>query len=970
MKKWLLLLIGFFSHNTQAQTGTCIHYGIADGLNTHMFYSVTQDTDGFIWIASNAGAYRFDGSRFIHYSVADGLPDNEILNVFPDKDGNIWFFGFNGKIGYYRQGRFFHPGNHPVLANAILRDIPVRFYEGNNHVIHIQSERGTDLLISMVAGHAASIRRRNHTTAYWENGADRYTNYWGIIYKNGTPACRLPIEDPTNISTITGNEFHLISRQGIYTYRQDSLQLLYPWPHTHAYPLRIFVPQPGKTFVVDRQGKIMALIKEGGHYTLSHRYTAVHAPSRIFIDRDNGVWITSLTYGLYYYPHEQSSYYQPAQRAPLPGDNITSLSLSKDRVFAGYVSGAVISVAKDLSSQSVFRSAADRKYEPVRQLLFMPAMKKLVVTDNRSIDIIPANGSRSSNRQISMLSIKDISADKKGGLLVVSNNLIMKLFTGGKDSAVFVKSINRNYAASADTFSGNIWYSTREGLQQLGKTAIRLKPHPFLRERIRYIMVMNRHLVLGTENEGIALMDRTGSIVQVITPALLRNEIVTQIKVEKETLWVGGSAGISVFSYDHDTLRRTCRIDHNSQLLSDQVQGFGLDDSFLYVAGPHELQRLDRRSLQQNIAIPRLFIDAVSYGNTTVLRPGNTLHLPANTHEIRLHCAALEFANTAKAQFAYRFGQGGGLVELNDPVFTVPLGMEGQADLFLRCRKGDSEWSAETHIHLDIAIPWYRRTWVLALLCCAFTLLAARCVAFFAGRARRRQSREKEMKQQMALLEMRALQSMMNPHFIFNALNSIQYFLHEQNVRKVNKYLSAFAFLVRSSLNNNKETLIPLRTELAYIRNYLELEQLRLEKKLHFEFDIDARIDQDEVCIPVMLLQPLIENAIIHGIRGMEDGGHIKISIFLQQQELFIEVQDNGTGLRHTAPRPEWHKSMGLETIRHRLQLLSDIHGTPYSFDLKDNKASGRGDRGVTALLKLPLQLKPQSAVQPGAAIQ
>ncbi|MEO0896994.1 MAG: histidine kinase [Bacteroidota bacterium] len=197
-------------------------------------------------------------------------------------------------------------------------------------------------------------------------------------------------------------------------------------------------------------------------------------------------------------------------------------------------------------------------------------------------------------------------------------------------------------------------------------------------------------------------------------------------------------------------------------------------------------------------------------------------------------------------------------------------------------------------------------------------------------------AKEKELqttalKQQLGEMEMKALRSQMNPHFVFNCLNSINQLILAGNIQLSTTYLSKFAKLLRQVLENSEKDLIPLEDELNMLGNYIELEKLRFEHKFHFRQEISDQVDLWETLVPPLILQPLVENAIWHGLLQQDTEGEINLGIV--EEETFVKcvITDNGVGRDHKNTSSEGpsgkKKSFGLSLTRDRLKHIKNDHG-------------------------------------------
>ena len=186
----------------------------------------------------------------------------------------------------------------------------------------------------------------------------------------------------------------------------------------------------------------------------------------------------------------------------------------------------------------------------------------------------------------------------------------------------------------------------------------------------------------------------------------------------------------------------------------------------------------------------------------------------------------------------------------------------------------------------------------------------------------RRMKYAHSLETQIVQLEKSALQAQMNPHFIFNCLNSIQSYIAKNEARTAMDYLSKFARLVRNTLNASKAKTISLNEEIEMLHQYIQLEQLRFKDRFEYEILCKESMDQEEIEIPPMLIQPFIENSIIHGFKGIDRKGKIIISFNLQDPDLLVTIVDNGVGY-HPEKSKENHKSLAMSITNQRLSLLN-----------------------------------------------
>lgn len=211
-------------------------------------------------------------------------------------------------------------------------------------------------------------------------------------------------------------------------------------------------------------------------------------------------------------------------------------------------------------------------------------------------------------------------------------------------------------------------------------------------------------------------------------------------------------------------------------------------------------------------------------------------------------------------------------------------------------------------------------------------------------------------------LEQKQLRAQMNPHFIFNCLNSIQHFIVANDVKNANKYLSGFALLMRQTLENSKLGAITLANELAYLQNYLSLEMMRFEDKFAYEIICDTDINPATIEIPSMIIQPFVENAVKHGVCYLTNKqGKLTIRFYTKDSALYCKIDDNGIGrdasqkLKTEAGRI--YKSQGMELTRKRLDLISKKNRADYEIAITDKTNDLHESEGTTITIKLPTNL-------------
>jgi len=206
------------------------------------------------------------------------------------------------------------------------------------------------------------------------------------------------------------------------------------------------------------------------------------------------------------------------------------------------------------------------------------------------------------------------------------------------------------------------------------------------------------------------------------------------------------------------------------------------------------------------------------------------------------------------------------------------------------------------------------------------------------------------------LLALKSLRSQMNPHFIFNALNSVNHFISQNDERTANKFLSEFSRLMRLVLENSQEDFISLQKEEEIISLYVKLEHYRFRDKFDYQIHLDENLNKETLELPPMLIQPYIENAVWHGLRYKESKGNLNVNIGKDSHGLKVEILDNGIGRKKSSElktaNQKKHNSTGLKNIQDRLSILNTVYKTNYKVAIEDLPS----DAGTRVTISLPLQ--------------
>ena len=315
-------------------------------------------------------------------------------------------------------------------------------------------------------------------------------------------------------------------------------------------------------------------------------------------------------------------------------------------------------------------------------------------------------------------------------------------------------------------------------------------------------------------------------------------------------------------------------------------------------------------------------------------------------------------ADATQVQYQYRMeGIDDHWIETRSSMAQYPTLEPGSYTFKVKAGSIDQVWSLEpAEIKFRIYPPWWETTWFI--IACILSGLGLTVLITYI--IIRNKEEKNSLRRQISESERMALRSQMNPHFVFNALNSIQHFITMEDEMSANYYLSQFSKLIRRVFENSKETFISLENEITTLKLYLELEALRFEGKFEYELIVGEEIDTYDTELPSMIIQPFVENAIWHGLMPKR-GEPPKLTVAFEQapQHLVCIVKDNGIGRKAAGAVSKKnlseHKSSGISNTVRRLNLLSKMEGKHANVEITDLVDEQDKALGTLVTIKIPI---------------
>ena len=927
-------------------------YTTSDGLASSEVYWILEDRKGFIWISSDNGASRFDGYRFRNFGLKDGLKENVIFVMQLDTMGRVWMQAMSGNL-YYMDGDTILPyWNNGVLNNfKDRRDYSMGFIvEGAGETVHIAT-LGYGVITISKDGKAKTYDHPEpaHRQVFEKNGIAINA----LFNREGAEGMQafaekllrqnrcMPVYFHVNGEEWRFPDFIFSKKEGraIGAFRLGDGKYFFQmfndvWFIENGkirwqcyFPFHILdarLMKNGQLFVGlhYHQGlrvykSIEAFRKEEGATWLTGQ-TVSHFTE----DREGGRWFATNDSGIFYTPAD--AFLVHDSETGLPNEKVTALAIkNENEVYTGLVNGEVWHLDRKAGNWTELPEIPDVNF--VKDLHFDPQNQQLWAGRN-NLFFLQKNKwvLMAAPYQKGTLSISNHITESPGGQrLWVCNHLgFMSIeLSPMRPSNIHTGHDQRTYVVRED-FTGRVWVGQPKGLfEWRGSTLLgRQNLHPAFSLRVEDIALMpDSTLAVATKGGGVVFW-KGSQFEQITTEQGLTADMLECLWAGGDgTLWAGTLNGLNRISgaWGH---RQVEQITVFHGLPSNEISRIRTLDGNVWVATSKGLVRFSNKT--KNQLSPRPFLASVLANNRPVDLT-RSMQLPSLQNNLTISFFAINYKMNGKIPYRYRMDGGDWATTLNRSL-NFPKLPPGERLFEVQAQNEDGVWSEPATLCFEILPPWWASWWAKTIAVIAFAVIGP---AFYKYRMRQLRDTHK-IELQMAELERSALQAQMNPHFIFNCLNSIQNFILQNEKESAIMYLGSFASLMRSMLNASVTGEILLAEEVKLLNNYLELEKLRFKNRFTYEVSTAAGLDVFEVKIPPLLVQPYIENAVLHGISGRDAGG--KVEVFFEKKERYLEVliRDNGSG-----PNPEnrqatsarLHKSLGMSITRNRLELLS--HG-------------------------------------------
>lgn len=948
-KKILLFLFLLIISSSFAQYPQHFTYDDENGLPNNEVYSIAQDKKGFIWIGCDGGLYKYDGIRYISYK-SDSQKSRSINGLTISSQGKLYCTNFQSQVF--------------VVENDSLIEL-------KTNSIQMLTSISASSDAKIYVNHLFGIAIYNERTKKWANQSyfkvNRTNNQNQYVTKSGkqNPKGEVLFIRQSGIGTITPKKYSFfkcaifqentpglflldyhknklwifsVENQLVYKYSKNSIQkvtnknLLSVLSKRKITSVRSLAD--GKLWICTYNG----IIKYDTEKDLATLYYPELSFSDCLLDREGNYWLSTLQAGVLRIPNLDLIVWNK-EHQQLKNEKIATICYGNKHLFFATLDGSVGQLEIKSGEISIYNS--ENKAD-VQSFDFDVSTQTLWFNINNVLYSIK-DGKLNANKSPETTAIK--SRKQIGNTVFIGSS--NGSYVNGK---LIEPSWSRKIQYDAST--NTVYFITNNGLLklnfQLGKWIIKQHLLKGIQLLSGEINEANHQVYVLTFDGKIIRISENGSIEQITE---ITDKIQSyQLKIHNSKIYVATNKGLWIYDL---TSKKWQILNKLSGLASNNIQSLVIVDKTIWLATGKGIQKIPI-SKKDKIKLTHIYIKKCQVGERKI-NPLNPINLKSG-ESLQLFPEAIAYKSNGDYQYAYRLKNSDSIwiklpasVEIID-IPNIPIG-NFRLELKLIDHQG---FDSENIILLKgyVSPPFWRSWWFISLLILVVSLLV---YFYFKSRIQKikfNQQKEIErinLENELRLSRESALKTQMNPHFIFNVLNSIKAYIYKNEKQNASSYLSDFSDLIRMFLNMSNQPLIPLAEELNMLNLYINLEAMLLNKDFEFKLDIDKGVNQQQVKIPSLIIQPFVENAFKHGLH--HKAGEKKLTISIQQIDdsiLKIEIEDNGIGREATREIQEkslkTHTSFATSAIEKRIELLSRGSNKVEveTIDLKsENKALG-----------------------------
>ncbi|MFA6979151.1 MAG: two-component regulator propeller domain-containing protein [Ignavibacteriaceae bacterium] len=976
----------FFSLQIHAQTPSFYHYTSSDGLASSTVYDIIQDKDGFIWFGTANGLSKFDGKHFTNFRTNDGLNSNSIISLAEGNEGELYIGNFEKGINVFRNGRI----------ENYCSDIAGKSF-ALSYLMLVPSNKNEQKFFAYSRWGSINIIGDKKSTGLFTGGINTFP---ALVNK---------------LELLPDGTLLALTTKGLFNLKDETLSKL----HVNGFPdadVYCLTNDKNGGYFIGTKGIIYEI--KNNNVVGKHKINIAGNNDVVAIlrDRNKNIWFSIMNKGFYLIPNGSNKIIDVGSKMDLQKTLVNHyFEDSEGNIWISTFGKGVYCInnlyvqsfnEKDgLSSNNVYSIAKEKSGK-----LLLGTFTGINVLENGRFDQINNNtgktiidyiysiqnynneffvNSASGKNALVTISYKGIKVHVFEGLSFCKLKSGLFLFGTRVNSIKVQREFNdKNYQSSIlqvfgdsskanrvnqifEDSENNIWVGTSLGLCKFSVTSNDVSKwkrtfftsNNILNSRIHSIFQSDKNDVWFAGEKGIARYNLKNDSITSFSNFMGYDlsSSTSLVSDNKHRLWIGNMKGL--FLLDGNSIKL---LNRETGLPSNEIFSLEYDSrkNVLYIGTSNGLSLLDVEQFDSYVPSPlELKIITIKAGDSVFTNYDNLEFEPGHEH-VYIDFKALSYSSPGSIKYKYNLN--GEWTETDHDFLDLISLKHGNYKLQIMAKSQNSDWSKPYFLSFRVLPRFIETIWFDLLL---ITVLVSVLVFVIIARLKlnnKKIRKELELTERINELKHQALSAMMNPHFIFNSLNSVQYLINSRRNEEANDYIAMMAKLIRKNLDTAGSGFILLSEEINRLKLYLELEKLRFQEQFSYEIITTTDVYIDALMIPNMIIQPFVENTLWHGIINSGIKGKVTISFSFEDvdidsvicRSLIIRITDNGIGINAAKKnKKEDHISKGIQIIEERLRLLSAKMEIPKPIILDDLSNLNDNSHGTEVIISLPPHL-------------
>ncbi len=930
------------------------HFGPEDGLSNANIFSIKQDINNILYLATENGVYDFDGYIFTKLKPKNSLKSNHIRNIGFNLNNELVII--NRKEGIY---------DYKNASNTAILNTQLKFNNSVDELVFTKDYTYSltdQISVSTIDKNTGKIteddlfiadnENRAHCIFKTKNNKVLIGRTTGLFQFNNEKQAKVKLDKNYPIYSITEDEngiLYLGTDNAILCLKNEKVFKTIPIKTQAANSFFSFNNTASVSkILIDKYDRIwFTNIPDDNLYVIENNITYnifdilgidKVVVNCIFKDSDDNIWIGTFNDGVYFI---QNSLFQNVNyttgRKTLP---VTSAAFVNNNICVGTINGLFIFDKKTTNTQTIVTPD-----EVFREEIFSinPIGKNVIYSKAKSLtNNVKSTAINDAYYNLTPINSRVFEFAKKTNEAFIADGsaTLFRITNYNSEKYRILDTLISylDYRTKINTIcevNDQLFVGTSEGLSVYSfktKKYIQYKSELF-NYNINHIQNYNHKTYLANDN-GITIFEDSTLIQQIGEHRLTS---VKKIKFYKNKIWIATLDGLFICD---EIFNPIAIYNKTNGLQSNTINDIVFDSNNCCICTNKGTTLCSIDDLLLNIKIAKKpFVSSLEIEQKKLPFTSDVLNLKSSESDLIINFLSPLYIKPNKQFYKYKYDKSRWLNLENTQVHLTSI-EGGQHTVEIRCSYDGINWSEPILLTINKDIPFKQTIWFTISIIFVSLLFLSLISFFIIRRVKSKATRRVQEDRQVNLLKHQAMNSLMSPHFIFNSLTSIQNYINLNDSLKASEYLAKFSRLIRMIIEKASQSEIPLNEELTRLNYYLDLEKERFKGKFDFFVEVEPNLNTTEIKIPNMIIQPYAENSIIHGILPKHEHGNLYIKFKkCNEKTLLIIIEDDGIGFNKAKENAKaGHKSLGTKTIENILELNTKLTGKKQSVEIIDKQ--------------------------------